>query len=114
VSGEWREVHNVERNILYCSSNIVLVIKSRRKKRAGRVARMGERRGVYRVLVGKPEGKRPHGPRRRWKIILRWTFRKWDVGLWTGLIWLRIAGFAGTCECSNEPSGSIKCGEFLD
>jgi hypothetical protein len=51
---------------------------------------MGERRGVYRVLVGKPEGKRQLGrPRCRW-IILRWIFSKWDVGAWTGLIWLRI------------------------
>jgi hypothetical protein len=52
---------------------------------------MGKERGVYRVLVGKPEGKRPLGrPRRRWEIILRWIFRKWDVGLWTGLGWLRM------------------------
>ena len=54
-------------NGLYCSSNIVWVIKSRRMRWAGDVARMGERRGVYSVLVGKPEGKRPLGrPRRRW------------------------------------------------
>jgi hypothetical protein len=46
-------------------------------------------------------------------IILRWFFRKWDVEIWTGLSWLRIE-FAGTCECGNEPSGSIICGEFLD
>jgi hypothetical protein len=52
---------------------------------------MEERRGVCRVLVGKPEGKRPLGrPRHRWGIILRWIFRKWDVGLWTGSVWLRI------------------------
>ena len=52
---------------------------------------MGEIRGVYRVLVGKAEGKRPLGrSRRRWRIILRWIFRKWDVGVWTGSIWLRI------------------------
>jgi len=57
-----------------------------------RVARMGERRGVYRVLVGKPEGKRP---RHRWRITLRWIFRKWDVGAWTGLIWLRIGTDGG-------------------
>jgi hypothetical protein len=46
------------------------------------------------------------------RIILRWIFRKWDVGAWTGLIWLMIG--TGTCECGDEPSGSIKCGEFLD
>jgi len=52
---------------------------------------MGEGRVVYRVLVGKPEGKRPLGRhRRRWGIILRWIFRKWDVGIWTGSSWLRI------------------------
>ena len=52
---------------------------------------MGERRGVYRVLVGKPEGKRPLGrPRRRWEIILNWIIRKWDVGALTGSLWLRI------------------------
>ena len=50
-----------------------------------------ERRGVYRVLVGKPEGKRPLGrPRNRWEDILRWIFRKKDVGVWTGSSWLRI------------------------
>jgi hypothetical protein len=52
---------------------------------------MGEGRVVYRVLVGKPEGKRPLGrPRRRWRIMLRWIFKKWDVGVRTGLVWLRI------------------------
>ena len=58
VTGEWRTLHNEELNDLYCSSNIVRVIKSSRMKWAGHVARMGKRRGVYRVLVGKPEGKR--------------------------------------------------------
>jgi hypothetical protein len=53
-------------------------------RRVGHVARTGERRGVYSVLVGKREGKRTLGRlRRRWKIILRWTFRKWDVVPWT-------------------------------
>ena len=59
VTGEWRELHNEELNDLYCSPNIVWVIKSRRLGWAGHVARIGERRGVYWVLVGKPEGKRP-------------------------------------------------------
>jgi len=48
------------------------------------------------------------------RVILRWVFRKWDVGVWTGLNWLRIGTVTGACECSNEPSCSIKCGEFLD
>jgi len=67
VTGEWRRMHNEELNDLYPSPNIVRVIKSRRMRRAGHVAHMGEERGVYRVLVGKLEGKRPLGrPRHRW------------------------------------------------
>jgi hypothetical protein len=66
VTREWKKLHNEELNDLYCSPNIVRVIKSRRMRWEGRVARLGERRGVYGVLVGKPEGKRPLGrPRRR-------------------------------------------------
>jgi len=68
VTREWRELHNGELNDLYCSPNIVRVIKPRRMRWVRHVVRMGERRGVCRVLVGKPEGKRPHGrPRRRWE-----------------------------------------------
>jgi len=67
VTGEWRKLLNEELRDLYCLPNIVLVIKLRRRRRAGHVARMGEGRSVYRVLVGKPEGKGPLGrPRRRW------------------------------------------------
>jgi len=66
VTGDWRRLHNEELNDLYSSSNIVRVIKLRRMRWAGHVAWMGEERGVYRVLVGKPEGKRPLGrPRHR-------------------------------------------------
>ena len=66
------KLHNEELNDLSCSPNIVRVIKSRRMRWAGRVARMGERRDVYRVLVGKPEGKRPLGrPRHRWEDNIR-------------------------------------------
>jgi len=67
VTGEWRRLHNEELNDLYSSPNIVRVIKSRRMRWVGNVAHMGEKRRVYRVLVGKPEGRRPLGrPRRRW------------------------------------------------
>ena len=65
MTGEWRKVHNEELNDLYSSPNIVRLIKSRRVRWAGRVARMGERRGIYRVLVEKPEGKRPLWRHRR-------------------------------------------------
>jgi len=64
VTGERRKLHSEELNDLYSSPNIVPVIKSRRMRWAGHVARMGERRGLYRVLVGKPEGKRPLGRHR--------------------------------------------------
>ena len=68
VTGEWRKLHNEDLRDLYPLPNIVRVIKSRRKKWAGHVARMGEGRVVHRVLVGNPEGKRPLGrPRRRWE-----------------------------------------------
>ena len=79
------------------------------------MAHMSEQRGVYRFLLGKPEG------RNRWGdlsvdgwIILEWICRRWDVGLWTGLGWSKIETGCGRCGCSNEPSGSVKCGEFLD
>ena len=68
----WSRLHSEELNDLYCSPNIVRVIKSRRMRWAGHVARMGDERGVYRVLVGKPEGRRPLGrPRRRWVDNIR-------------------------------------------
>ena len=68
VTGEWRKLHNEELSDLYSLPIIVRVVKSRRMRWAGHVARMGEGRGVHRVLIGKPEGKRPLGrPRRRWE-----------------------------------------------
>jgi hypothetical protein len=76
LTGEWRKMHNEELHNLYSSPNIIRMIKSRRMRWAGYVARMGEKRNAYRILVGKSEGKRPLGrPRRRWvdniKIHLR-------------------------------------------
>ena len=94
VRGEWRKLHNEELNDLYSLPNIVRVVKSRRMCWAGHVARMGEDGGVHRVLVGKPEGKRPlERPRRRWRTILKWIFRNLEGVLGTGWSWLRI----GTC-----------------
>jgi len=79
VMGEWRRWHNEELNDLYSSPNNVWVIKSRTMRWAGHVVHMGEEMGVYRVLVGKPEGKRPLGrPRHRWVDNIRMNL--WEVG----------------------------------
>ena len=80
------------------------------------MARMGEKRNIYRVSVGKPEGNNHLGdPGVDGRLILRWIFRNWEVGVRTGSSWLRKATqVVGTCDCGNEPSGSIKCLEFLD
>jgi hypothetical protein len=68
VTGEWRKLHNEALSDLYSLPNIARAVKSRRMRWAGHVVRMGEGRGVHRVLVGKPEGKRPLGrPRHRWE-----------------------------------------------
>jgi len=96
VTGEWRKLHNEELNVLHCSPNIVWVMKLRRTRWAGNVVRMWERKGINRVLVGKPEGKNLlEDPGVDGKIILRWIFRKWDVEAWTGSIWLRIGRGGG-------------------
>ena len=74
---------------------------------------MEKRTGKYRILVGKPEGKRQLGrPARRWEGNIKMDLQEVDEGAWTFFIWLRIGAGAGCCECSNEPPGSIKCGEF--
>ena len=88
VTGEWRRLHNEELNDLYSSPNSVRVIKWRRMRWAGHVARMGEERGVYRVLVGKSEGRRPLGrPRRRWARNIRMDLQEVGCGYmdWIGL-----------------------------
>jgi hypothetical protein len=89
VTGEWRRLHNKELYALYSSPNIIRVIKLRRLRWAGHVARMGERRGAYRPLVGKPEGRRPLGrPWRRWKDNIKMDMR--EVG-WGGMDWINLA-----------------------
>jgi hypothetical protein len=89
VTGEWRKLHNEELNDLYSLPNIVRVVKSRRMRWAGHVARMGEERGVNRVLVGKPEGKRPLvRPRRRWEDNIKMDLQ--EVGGGRG-DWMELA-----------------------
>jgi hypothetical protein len=96
VTGVWRKLRYEELNDLYSSPIIVRVMKSRRRRWAGHVARMGEGRGVYRVLVGKPEVKCHWGETGvDGRIILRRIFRKWDVGVWTGVRLLRIETVGG-------------------
>jgi len=92
VTGQWRRLHNEELNDLYCSPNIVRVIKWSRMRWAGHVARMCEERGVYWVLVGKPEGRRPLGrPRRRWVDNIRMDLQEVGCGYmdWIGLAQIR-------------------------
>ena len=89
VTGEWRKLYNEELNSLYSSSNIVRVIKSRRMRWAGHVARMEEGRDVHKVLVGNPEGKRPLGrPRRRWEDNIKMDLE--EVGRVCG-DWMELA-----------------------
>jgi hypothetical protein len=84
VRGEWRQLHNKKLNILYCSPNIVRVINSRRTRLVRHVVRKGASRGVYRVLVGKPEAKRHLGrPRLRWEDHIKMDLQEvgWGYGL---------------------------------
>jgi hypothetical protein len=91
VTGELRKLYNGELHNLYSSPDIIRQMKSRRMRWAGHVARMGEERNVYRVLVGKPEGKRPlERPRRRWEDGIKTDLRKTGWGVWSGFTWLRI------------------------
>jgi hypothetical protein len=88
VTGDWRRLRIEELNDLYSSPNIVQVIKSRRMRWAGHVSLMGKERGVYRVLVGKPKGRRPLGrPRRRWVDNIRMDLEEVGCGYmdWIGL-----------------------------
>ncbi|KAJ4436743.1 hypothetical protein ANN_16875 [Periplaneta americana] len=89
VTGEWRKLHNAELHALYSSPDIIRNLKSRRFRWAGHVARMGESRNAYRVLVGRPEGKRPLGrPRRRWEDNIKMNLR--EVG-YDDRDWINLA-----------------------
>jgi hypothetical protein len=102
MTGEWRKLHEEELHDLYSSPSIIRIIKTRRMRWAGHVARM-EKRNVYRLLVGKPEGRRAlRRPRRRWLHNIRMDLV--EVG------W----GDVDSCEFGIEPSGSMKCWETID
>jgi hypothetical protein len=103
VTREWRKQHYEELNDLYSSPNNLRVIKSRRMRWAGHVARMGERRGVYSVFVRKPGGKRPlWRPRRRWEDNIKMDLQELGFGFtdWIELVQDRDMWR----ECGNEPS----------
>jgi hypothetical protein len=89
VTGEWRKLHNEELHNLYSFPDIIRQVKSRRMRWAGHVACMGEERKLYKVLVRKPEGKRPLGrPRRRWEDGIRMDL--WEIG-YGGVDWIRLS-----------------------
>ena len=89
VTREWRKLHIEELNDLYCLPNIVRVIKSSRMRWAGHVARMGKGRGMYRVLMGKPEEKRLLGrPRRRWEDNIKMDLQEVGCGV---MDWIELA-----------------------
>jgi hypothetical protein len=89
VIGGWRKLYNGKLHDLYCSPSIIRSIKSRKMRWVVHVARMGVKRNAYRILVGKPEGKRPLGsPRRRWEDNIRMDIR--EIG-WGGMDWIDLA-----------------------
>jgi hypothetical protein len=112
----WRKLHNEDLHDLYSSPTIVRVIKSRRMRWAGHVARMGEGDACTEFWWGNTEGKRPLGrPRRRWEDHIKIDLQEVGCG---SMDWIELAQdrkqVVGTCECGSEPLGSMKCGEFLD
>jgi hypothetical protein len=95
VTGEWRKLHNEELRNLYSSPSIIRIIKSRRMRWAGHIARMGEKRNAYRLLVGKPEGKRPLGrPRHRWVDNIRMDLGEVE---WSDVDWIGLAQDRSRC-----------------
>ena len=93
---EWRRLHNEELYDLYFSPNTIRVFKSRRMRWAGQVACMGDAKDAYRVLVGRPDGRRPLRRRRhRLEDIVKMDVQEVGWGAWTGLIWLRTGTGGG-------------------
>jgi hypothetical protein len=91
VTGEWRKLYNMELHNLYLSPDIIRQTKSKKMRWSGHVARMGEGRNLYRVLVGKPEGRRPLGRLRlRWEFGIKMDLEEIGWGVWSGFTWLRI------------------------
>jgi hypothetical protein len=89
MTGGWRKLHNEELHNLYSSPSIIRIVKSRRMRWAGHVTRIGEKRNVYRLLVGKPEGKRPtRKPRHRWIDNIKMDLL--EIGL-SVVDWIRLA-----------------------
>ena len=114
VTGERRRLHSEELNDLYSSPSIVRVIKSRRMRWAGHVARMGEEKGC----IGSWWGNRREGDHWGDLGVDGWIILGWiSIHLHGYVKWIGLAQdrqVADACECGNEPSGSVKCGEFLD
>jgi hypothetical protein len=122
VTRGWRRLYNEEVHNLYYSPSVIRIIKSRRMRWAGHVARMGEKRNVYRLLLGKPEGKRPLGrPRRRWMDNIKIDLL--EIGLnvvgWIGLAQFRyrwralvnsVMNLRVPKKCWELPSGCTTCG----
>ena len=112
-TSKWMKLNNEGLNDLYSAPNIVRVIKSRRMSLEVHVARNGWLRGVHRVLVGKTEGKRSFGKSGVNGKKIGWIVGKRDVGYGLDRAGSGWRDFAGICECCNELSDSIKCGELL-
>jgi hypothetical protein len=96
VTRQWGTLHSGEFHNLYSSPDIIREIESKRMRWAGNVARMGVGRYVYRILVGKPEGRRPlERPRRRWEDGIRMELKEIGWGVWSGFTWLRVGTVGG-------------------
>jgi hypothetical protein len=118
VTGKWRRLHKEKFYAPYSSPNIIWVIKSRKMGWAGRVAYMEDVRNSYRVLVGKPEERRPlEASGVDGRIILKLIFEKYNGGMWRHRLDGSVSDqgqVAGFFECGDRPSGCIKCREFFD